>query len=196
MRFALIPALGAAFAMSGCIQNLNTHSSFTTLSQAGTLGKTLGSQSKVTEIDSDGDGFASISGTRSSTGLEASSGFVVTSALDPLPTTDSATYSGTYEISTITSIYVSGDSIFGLPGVDRGSIDLNVDFDAASISGSTGNLSVDGEFSSGGNIDGNVTYRGVSGDLAGQIGGNKAIGAFHGNDADLIYAGGFLVYDN
>ncbi|WP_438956422.1 hypothetical protein [Cognatiyoonia sp.] len=42
-------------------------------------------------------------------------------------------------------------------------------------------------------MKGDVTYRGVDGDLNGLVGSDKAVGAFHGNNADLIDAGGFLV---
>ena len=73
-----------------------------------------------------------------------------------------------------------------------GSINLSTNFGAGTLTGSSGNLSIDSRFS-GEDLRGDMTYRGVDGDLTGLVGSDKAVGAFLGNNADLIGAGGFLV---
>jgi len=52
-------------------------------------------------------------------------------------------------------------------------------------------LSVDGRID-GTTLSGTVTYDGVAGSLRGLVGGNEAIGAFHGHDDNNVFAGGFI----
>ena len=91
----------------------------------------------------------------------------------------------------IENINLSGDIITGRAGRESGVINLTADFDAGTLTGSTGGLEVNGRMT-GSDLGGGVSYRGVRGGLDGLVGSDQAIGAFHGNNADLIYSGGFL----
>lgn len=93
----------------------------------------------------------------------------------------------------IEDINLSGDIITGRTGRQSGVINLTADLDAGTLTGSTKGLEVNGRMS-GSDLAGGVSYRGVGvgGGLDGLVGSDQAIGAFHGNDADLIYSGGFL----
>ncbi len=109
-------------------------------------------------------------------------------------TTGTATYSGSYEVTMIEDINVSNNFLTGRVAEDDGAITLRADFDARTLRGRSGNLSVDGRIS-GSDLSGDVTYRGVRGDLDGVIGDEAAVGAFHGSSSDLVYGGGFIALD-
>ena len=112
-----------------------------------------------------------------------------------LPSQGTAVMKGEVELAEIYDIKptISGSSIFtGSFYKDEGVISLTADFGAGTLKGNSGSLYVDGKFTSK-DLGGNVTYKGVAGDLTGLIDGNKAIGAFHGKTSTSLYAGGFLV---
>ena len=104
-----------------------------------------------------------------------------------------ATYSGEYEALRVTGVEKDGPYLVGF--VSRGSddIDLTADFDAQTLTGTSdaGVLEVDGTIS-GTEVGGSVVYHDVEGDLEGVIGADAVIGAFHGHDADEVFAGGFI----
>ena len=89
---------------------------------------------------------------------------------------------------------------------DRGTVALVADFDAGTLRGArvprnirtpTGilpenELRVPGQFA-GEALTGTVTYNGVTGPLEGIIGGNEAVGVFHGTSRQFVHAGGFIV---
>jgi len=117
-----------------------------------------------------------------------------------------ATLSGRFDLVTMQSITESGDRISGVSFGDFGNLTLVADFVDDTLTGSStgfdaGSLntrlrnnpiSVDGTIS-GTTLSGTVTYNGVTGPLQGLVGGNEAIGAFHGNSDSQIHAGGFIV---
>ncbi|MEM8980692.1 MAG: hypothetical protein AAGD04_14490 [Pseudomonadota bacterium] len=64
------------------------------------------------------------------------------------------------------------------------------DFDAGTLTGSSGDLTVNGTLS-GTTLGGTVTYDGQDGTLTGLAGADQAFGAFHSASGTMIYAGGF-----
>ncbi|MAM61026.1 hypothetical protein [Maritimibacter sp. UBA3975] len=108
---------------------------------------------------------------------------------DVVPT-GQAVYLADYEVEVVSGIEIAYDTLQGVSGTDSGNITLTADFDAATLTGEDGSLRVDGEIS-GKNVTGSVVYAGVDGDLEGLVGASGTVGAFHGNDARTIYAGGF-----
>ncbi|SHG79505.1 hypothetical protein SAMN05444003_0958 [Cognatiyoonia sediminum] len=193
MRLSFLPALAMATALSGCLQDLYTDSGFTNVTSTGSVTERLGQQGIASVIDADGDGFAYSSGTESGGGLRAVAGFTNPSDIGLRPVTSVGRYTGRYELIEVYDIDLRGGFISGSQDQVSGSIVLNADFSTGTLTGRAGELSVSGR-ALGSQLTGGVQYRGVSGDLRGVLGDDKAIGAFHGNDADLIYAGGFLTY--
>ena len=102
------------------------------------------------------------------------------------------TYSGRYDLYTVTDFEVSGEEAFFDSERTRGDMTLTADFDANTLTGASqfGGLTVNGTLD-GADLTGTTTYRGVTGTLKGLIGGDAAYGAFAGADASLLYAGGF-----
>lgn len=185
--------LGAAIALSGCqtIQDRATISGFTSPTASGVIDGDLSNRVTGREIDADGDGFAYATGSISGEGLAAKAGLVAGTDVSTPPITGTATFSGVYELRRITGIFISSDSISGFPASETGQIALDANFADGSLTGTSGSLTVDGTMN-GETLSGSVTYRGVEGPLRGLVGSDKTIGAFHGNDESLIYAGGFL----
>lgn len=131
----------------------------------------------------------------------AKAGVLADSDVGSVLTAGEAVYSAAYEVAAMNDLQIrrgSGGSdgyhYAGFSNVDSGNIVLTADFGAATIRGEDGRLKVDGTIS-GGDIGGNVTYGGREGDLEGIIGKFGAIGAFHGNSADMVYAGGFVGFN-
>jgi hypothetical protein len=93
---------------------------------------------------------------------------------------------------TVGEFFLDDGKIKGFSVPDEGDISLSVDFADQTIQGSDRDLTVNGEFEDG-TLSGNVNYDGISGDLRGVMGGDKAVGAFHGESSDQIFAGGFYV---
>ena len=138
-----------------------------------------------------GDGFSYRVGSAVGGGFIGQAGLIPGSDVLPAPATGSASYTGRWELAKVTSIFIEGGNINGFSSTDSGTITLLADFDDGSISGASGGLSIDGNVS-GGQLSGDVTYNGTEGDLTGIIGSDQAIGAFHGNDGNQIFAGGFV----
>ena len=192
----MIPALVMPMALAGCLQDLypdQTDSGFADIDSSGSVMETLDQQSFAWLIDADGDGFGYSSGTEPGGGLRALSGFTKASDIDLRPVTSVGSYTGRYELIEVYDIEVSFGYVSGSQRRVTDEIVLDADFAAGTLTGRSGQLSVSGR-AIGSQLTGSVTYRGVSGDLQGNLGDDKAIGAFHGNDDDLIYAGGFLTY--
>ncbi|MFT6451879.1 MAG: hypothetical protein ACJA06_001366 [Halocynthiibacter sp.] len=188
-------ALAAVATLPACsdlIKDANTHSNFSTPNSVGVYSTALSSQLTGRDTAPDGDGYGYRVGSRSGTGLIGQSGIIPGTSVAAAPASGSVVYSGRYELAQIQNIDISGSRIYGHSSLYSRSISLTADFDGNTLSGTGGNLSVDGAISNG-NLSGNVTYKGVNGALDGVIGADRAVGAFHGNSADTIYAGGFIV---
>lgn len=144
-------------------------------------------------IDAEGEGFLFQTGVRDGEGLEAVVGLLPGTDTTFRPSEGLATYTGEYMIGTVTDIALSEGFISGIPGETRGRLDLQVDFGSGAVTGSSGNgqLSLSGGLN-GRTLEGTVRFQGVPGPLSGNVGGDQAFGVFHGNSADLIYAGGFI----
>jgi len=122
------------------------------------------------------------------------------------PAMGSATMTGRFEVAIIQGVSTDGTQVSGSTGIDSGSLTLVADFDGGTLTGSaTGAdagslnpylrnnaLEIDGTFD-GSELSGTATYDGVTGPLRGLVGGNEAIGAFHGHTDTKVHAGGFIV---
>lgn len=194
MKFIPLLSVCSLAAIVACTQTSNnyTDSGFRTPSSGGIIFTSLSQTSRGSEIDASGDGFAYVVGKTDGDGFRGYSGIVPTTSVAPPPTSGTATMSGRYEIALIENIKLSGSFLSGNKDQAVGNITLNANFGTGKLQGASGDLRVNGQFQDS-NLSGGVTFRGVSGDLVGQIGPDEAIGAFHGNDGELIYAGGFLV---
>lgn len=131
-----------------------------------------------------GTGFAyqmgRVSGTQRFIGV---AGIAATSDVGTAPTAATATYRGDYSVAYAERRQQQQAS---------GTISLDADFQQGTLTGSAGQLDVDGEIR-GQNIGGSVRFRGVEADLTGRIGSTRAVGAFAGNTPDAVVVGGFLV---
>lgn len=80
----------------------------------------------------------------------------------------------------------------GAPDVERynGTFELLADLDAQRLSGETSTLSISGVIS-GSDLDGSVSFRGMSGELRGKLSRDYAQGAFQGQSDKAVFAGGF-----
>jgi hypothetical protein len=110
------------------------------------------------------------------------------------PSTGSASHTGEYFVGTTSDIDLSsGGFRSSMQNEESGKMVLDVNFASGAVDGRSGDgrLTNDGDLG-GRDLSGAVTYRGVTGQLGSLVGGDQAFGAFHGNDADLIYAGGFI----
>lgn len=140
--------------------------------QSGLLGILVGSLPEVTEIN-------------------AVAGIIPTTTVTDLGT-GTLTFTGDYVVRYEDDIVATTSGVIGDSDTERGTIELVANFDAGTLTGSEGNLTVSGTFTDN-DLDGAVDFRGMSGDLDGLIGGDKAVGVFHGNNDDTVFAGGFLV---
>ena len=80
----------------------------------------------------------------------------------------------------------------GAPDVERynGTFELLADLDVQRLSGETSKLSISGVIS-GSDLDGSVSFRGISGELRGKLSRDYAQGAFQGQSDEALFAGGF-----
>lgn len=151
-----------------------------------------------------GIGYAFQTGAIPQEGLFAVAGLLpgTAASMTPRPS-GTASYSGTYNLVEVENIDLGGGFITGDPTLRSGNVTLISNFASGSIIDSgTSALSVNGTVN-GANLGGTVTYNGVQGNLDGLIGGNRAIGAFHGegnvgpgSEDDYMYAGGFITTRN
>lgn len=194
MRILTLTAIiGSSLVLSACqtTQDRATLSSFTSPSASGNISGDLSGNPTGVRIDSSGDGFAYTAGSIDGEGLSAQAGLVAGTTVNFHPSEGTGTYEGVYELVQVSAISVSGDRISGFTSPRNGTITLTADYLAGTLTGSADSLEVDGVMD-GRTLGGTVTYRDVRGQLSGLVGGDKTVGAFHGNDEDLIYAGGFL----
>ena len=111
----------------------------------------------------------------------------------------SASYSGVYNLIEIEDIAISDGEINGRRTLQSGDLTLLANFGSNTIVSAPGSdLAVNGSMV-GTDLNGTVRYNGVTGNLDGLVGGNQAIGAFHGEgnvgpgtQDDYMYAGGFI----
>ena len=154
-------------------------------------------------------GYSFQAGSINEEGLFAVAGILPGSFVTDPPRTGTAAYVGTYNLVTIDDIRFQTNAatgereIIGQPTLVAGNLTLLANFDDNRIyDNGAGSLDVEGTVN-GKDIGGTVTYNGVQGNLDGLIGGNRAIGAFHGEgnvgpgtDDDYMYAGGFIANPN
>lgn len=193
-------AAGAVVALAGCqlSQEAATNSGFLTPNASGVITggvESDGQEVRRTVTDSTGNGFAFAGGTNDN-GLAAYAGIIPDTTGGDVVASGSATYDADYTLYRVTDVNLTetrfGEGfVTGTPTVVTGNLTLTADFDAATLSGTSEFLTVNGVIN-GTNLSGGVTYRDVAGDLIGVVGSDRTVGAFHGNNADLIYAGGFI----
>ncbi|XAT60437.1 hypothetical protein GN278_06135 [Rhodobacteraceae bacterium Araon29] len=150
-------------------------------------------------IDEDGDGYAYVAGaTDDQSGFRGYAGLVPSTSVEAPPSSGQAQMKGVYGAATISEIEMKNGFIVGtMTGrltSESGAITLTADFAKGTLGGTSdnGKLVVNGKFS-GKDLTGSVSLSGVAGELDGLVGGQKAIGAFHGDSSTNIIAGGFLV---
>lgn len=184
----------------GCTQEADdfTESGFTTVVASGgsaqISGTTLSNSTSSANINNDGDGYAYEVGVDDGNGFVARSGVISSTSVAALPTSGSASMSGQYSAARVTSISLAGTQLTGVANNGSGSITLLADFEKHTLKGTSDNslLVVRGNFT-GKALNGSVVYRGIPGTLTGLVGGDQAVGAFHGKTDSSIMAGGFLV---
>lgn len=185
----------SACGLAEAIQDNATVSGFVTPTSNGVIVSGV-SEASGSSFRVDGtDGFAYQAGSLPGTGLAAYSGILPTTQVEAWPTMGGATYRGSYEGVRVGTIMLNGSGeISGFTGAISGDVVLTASFRTGSLTGGSddGLLDINGQVSTGGTLSGSVVYNGVSGDLTGVAGGDRAVGAFHGNNADYIYAGGFV----
>lgn len=150
-----------------------------------------------------GNAFAYEVGAITEDGFHAYSGLVPGTAVTPPPSTGQATYTGVFFVGFMGDLTTDDVSVTGIPGEDTGSIVMDIDFANGAMTAQgigiddntdallNGNaFEVTGTFS-GTQMTGTATYNGVSGPMEGLMGGNEAIGVFHGESNTQLHAGGF-----
>jgi hypothetical protein len=191
--FALL-AFTSVISCTAAIQDAATSSGFVT--PQGPFGSIENGMTQTLfglEFDADGEGYAYQSGSVPDEGLTAVSGLLVGTNTRFWPGQGSATFSGAYEMAVVSAISLNDGTISGLQNRREGDLTLTADFAGHTLRGrsSDGLLQVRGEMD-GRFMSGSVVYDGVVGDLQGRAGSDQAFGVFHGNNLDLIYAGGFI----
>lgn len=163
-------------------------------SSAEIAGSTLAQRITGSDVNADGDGYAYETGVEDGEGFFARAGLIPGTSVADLPSSGSAEMSGRYEAARVTGIDLNNGRLTGFARKANGSITLTADFDAQTLKGTSNNdlLTVDGTFE-GKTLDGRVVYRDIPGVLAGKVGGNEAIGVFHGKTEDALMSGGFIV---
>ena len=188
-------------AISACTTaDIHTHASFQTPSNIGYLGPNLTGAVRGNDITPAGDGYAYAVGAGANKDFYGYAGIVPTTVVSTPPTTGSATWAGTYKLEQITGIELTNNGIQGYKAANTGTLSLAANFGAGTLIGSsavisngiTPDLTVNGTFV-GSALSGAVTFRGLTGALTGLVGATGAVGAFQGNGATDLYAGGFMV---
>lgn len=179
-------------AISACTSDTFTHSGFQTPTSSGVVGTSLSSATRGSDIRTSGDGYAYAVGIGSNNNFYGYSGIMSTTSVSAPLSAGTATWSGTYELAHVYDISLSGGLLKGVKTTGTAAISLVANFTNRTLVGGNSILTVDGAFS-GSNLSGSVTYRGVDGSLTGLVGATGAVGAFQGNNATDIYAGGFIV---
>ncbi|WP_292021455.1 hypothetical protein [Maritimibacter sp. UBA3975] len=109
-------------------------------------------------------------------------------------TTGGATYDASYRVVQLSNVKKSGSTLTADTLIDSGLITLTADFDAGTLTGSSGDLDVAGLILVN-DLNGAVSFRSVAGALDGEIGADGVLGAFHGSTGGTVYAGGFAGQD-
>ena len=196
-----LTATAALIALSACelSQEAATNSGFRTPNASGIITGGVDNDGQAIRrsfSDGAGGGFAFAGGTNDD-GLAAFAG-IIPATTGGAALTGDATFSATFTAYQITGINLSdfgnGEGfISGQPDIVSDAIQLTADFANGRLTGTSngGELSVNGSFA-GTDLGGSVTYLSVGGELDGVIGADRTVGAFHGNDEDTIFAGGFV----
>lgn len=186
----LLPLL--AFPLSGCLLvDVNTRSGFYT---GGTVSSTVTTTDTIQESGDIYD--APIGGieyfsTLGNGRAEAYSAILAGSDTGTTPTSGQAVYLADYEVAVISNLRYYETELRGVSSLDDGKISIVADFDQGTVTGSDGALVVDGAIT-GRAFEGGVVYAGHDGDLEGLVGDQGVIGAFHGNNGKIVFAGGFV----
>jgi hypothetical protein len=199
MKIITLPIIAAAVILSGCesAQDAATDSGFASPQFDGTiLGKVEidGNRDERTVNDGTNSGFAIVSGSLDGGGFGAYVGLLPTTTVVPHGVTGGAVYDARYTLSRIDDINLTGNFIRAQSRIIGDDITLTADFADRTLTGTSdeGFLVVNGELNGNDELNGTVTYRDLRGTLRGVIGTDKVVGIFHANNADLIYAGGFI----
>lgn len=108
-------------------------------------------------------------------------GFVPDPDVGDLITTGFVTYDAAYRLTLIEATTLSHD----------GDIDLIANFGTGRVTGADDGLVVNGTFA-GDELDGSVSFGGVTAELDGAIGQDGIVGAFAGTGRNSVLVGGFL----
>ncbi|MEC7763859.1 MAG: hypothetical protein VX874_18290 [Pseudomonadota bacterium] len=180
--------------LSGCLLvDYNTRSGFFT---GGTLNDTAVVTDDVQQfgdVYSDEIGGVSYYTTLGNGRAEAYAGIASGSNVGPELVSGTAVYLADYEIASISNLRYYENELYGVSSLDGGTILLTADLSTMTLTGARGGFEVDGTIS-GGTVGGNVTYGGLQGDLRGLVGQQGVIGAFHANNGEMVYSGGFMDY--
>lgn len=190
-------AIAALSACQGSQQDRNTLSGFETPSRSGFISGDLENgfnKLAITRTNDQGDGFAYAAGPLEDGGIGAYSGVLPQTRAGVAPKSGIARFEGFYSTAVVTGIDVSGGFISARQGTSVGNISLRADFGEGTLRGTSdnGRLRVRGDLEGTNGLDGKVFFDDVIGNLTGKVSGREVIGAFNGNNADLIYAGGIL----
>ena len=132
-----------------------------------------------------------VSGRQENEGLRAYAGIIPNQR--PQDTlTGSATFRGPYAVAFLENITVEDNFVTGRNSIIEGTITLEADLSDRSLSGTDGIFSVQASIQNDTQINGEVTVLGVPGTLEGEIGADRAFGAFHGGDLTHLMSGGFV----
>ena len=190
----LFTLLGAALLAAGCSNDRYTDSGFESFSAIAYFDADLDRVAVEGGDSVGGDGYVYVVGDTGGDGFAAYSGLTPGTDLATPPTTGSAVMSGRYEAGRISGIDVNGDRISGYPDRESSGISLTADFGRGTLRGTSDDtlLTVRGDFL-GRTLSGEVIFDNDEGKLKGQVGPDKAVGIFHGNDETDVFAGGFIV---
>ncbi len=205
MKHLVLIGLSATLLLSGCEETtlfddqnvvlLAPVSGDALVTDAGEVDAILVNTNVGNEIDADGNGYAFVVGLDPDDPRAAGfAGITETTDLGTLPTVDSATMTGTYRLTQLDGLTLNANDRPSAASTrsESNQITLTADFEAATLTGTQGDLSIDGTMEAGA-LSGTVTFDGLEGDLRGAVGPTQAVGAFDGADDDTVYAGGFFV---
>ena len=188
---------------AGNAKSSTTASRFVSPTGTGAINLTLDQSQTVHDVDSGGAGYSIMVGLDTAAGaLTAVSGVVGASTVAAPPSAGQVIYDGDFQLLHIdrdTSADPSA-TVHDAQGTMMLIADFDVDQFAAqsrAMSGPSPLLSMEGSIANSGAMSGTVAYVSgtdtITGPLTGEIGSDKAVGAFHGKtDADAM-AGGFLL---